>query len=1146
MNRPEFVHLHLHSQYSLLESTVRIEPLMTRLKELQMPAIALTDKANLFAAIHFYQSAISHGIKPILGCELLVAPQSRFDKTHSHGRPGAAYHLVVLAESLEGYQNLIQLSSAGYLQGFFQTPRVDKELLARHHKGLIAFSACLDGEIGSFLLKEETPQALKAVGEYQEIFGKDAFFLEMADHGMAREKKVLAALKEIARKSGAPLVATNDVHYLHEGDALHHETLLCLGKGEVLSDPNHSSYGSGEYYLKSAEEMALLFSETPEALRQTLEIEERCNVTLEFDKVHMPSFPLSDPGTTEDSYLAALCEKGLEKRYGAKASSPEIRGRMTEELDTIRKTGFSGYFLIVHDFIENARKKGIPVGPGRGSAAGSLVSYLTGITDVDPIRYDLLFERFINPERVSAPDIDVDVCDRRRDEVLDYIVRTYGKDRVASIVTFGTMAAKAVIRDVGRVLEVPLAEVDRIAKLIPGEPKMTLGDAMDRVPELKALATEQGPHRKLWDVSRALEGLVRHVSTHAAGIIIGNEPLLQEVPLCTGAGGEVLTQYDMNALKEVGLLKLDILGLRNLTVIDDTLKSIEEVRGTKLDLSQIPLEDPETYRLLGEAHTLGVFQLESRGMRDYIRKLKPQTLEDLIALLALYRPGPLGSDMVDDFIHRKKGQGKVGYFHPRLEPILKTTYGVILYQEQVMRIAKDLAGFSLGQADLLRRAMGGKNPEQMEKMRSRFLSGAKVNGVSEKDAEAIFDQMAKFAGYGFNKSHSVAYAVIAYQTAYLKAHYAPEFMAALLTSEAGDQDRVSRYVFECRRMGVKVLPPDVNESTAVFAVAPGGSVRFSLAAIKNVGTPALQSILEARKKGGPYASLFDFCRRVDLKAFTPKMMECLVQAGAFDFTRAPRAALAAAVEKAFRQGQSVQADSQRGQTSLLGMIESEPPDVLPDMPEASPAQRLAGEKEVLGFYLSGHPLSEHEWELEHYVTPLQELQDMRDGAEVRVGGLILGLSHSTVKKTKEIYARFALEDLHTHVEAIAWPEVYRKYRDLLGKDRLVALKGRLDKSGEHPQVIVQEALEMEALAAKWAKGVYLNLNVVGMDDALLPKVKAVCERFPGQAVVYFRMETAHHGLMVVEAGNGLRVRPSKKFLEEIYGLLDEDAVEIEV
>jgi DNA polymerase-3 subunit alpha len=695
-------------------------------------------------------------------------------------------------------------------------------------------------------------------------------------------------------------------------------------------------------------------------------------------------------------------------------------------------------------------------------------------------------------------------------------------------------------------LETPLPEVDRIAKLIPWEPKITLEDAMERVPELRAIATEQGPHRKLWDVSRALEGLVRHVSTHAAGIIIGNEPLLEKVPLCTGSGDEILTQYDMTALKEVGLLKLDILGLRNLTVIDDALEMIAKSSGKRLDLSGISLDDPAAYQLLKEGRTLGVFQLESSGMRDYIRKLEPENLEDLIALIALYRPGPLGSDMVDDFIHRKKGQVKVEYAHPQLEPILKTTYGVILYQEQVMRIAKDLAGFTLGQADLLRRAMGGKNSDQMEQMRSRFISGAKEKEIPEGTAESIFNQMAKFAGYGFNKSHSAAYAMIVYQTAYLKANHSSEFMAALLTSESGNQDRVSRYIFECRRMGIRVLPPDVNESSDIFTVTPRREVRFSLSAIKNVGTPAIQTILEARLAGAPFESLFDFCRRVDLKAFTPKMLESLVLAGTFDFTGATRSALKEAAEKTFRQAQLAQTDSQRGQTSLFGMIETEASDSLPQVPEMSPAHRLMGEKEVLGFYLSGHPLSEHEWELEHYVTPLHELEELPDGTEVRVAGLILGLSQSTVKKTKEVYARFVLEDLHTHVEVIAWPEVYRKHQSLLVKDRLVALKGRLDKSGDRTQIIATEAIEMGELAVKWARGVHLTMNVVGLDDALLPKVKTVCERFPGKASVYFHMETGHHGLMVMEAGPELKIKPSRHFFKEIHGLLGEDSVEIEV
>jgi DNA polymerase-3 subunit alpha len=1146
MNRPEFVHLHLHSQFSILESTIRIEPLMARLKELQMPAVALTDKANLFGAISFYQSALSHGLKPILGCEIWVSPGSRFEKPNGSSRQETVYPLVLLAENEEGYKNIMKLSSAGYLRDFFQIPHIDKELLARHSKGLIALSGGGNSEIEKFILKDETPMASRIAGEYQEIFGKGRFFLEIQDFRRPNDKIVQKQLVAVSHQSSIPLVATNSVHYLKREEAPFHEALLCLGRGEVLSDPNHFAFGSDEYFLKSPEEMARMFAEIPDSLRQTLDIAERCNLQLEFDKTLMPSFSVPAGIQDEPSYLEKLCLEGIVKRYGAKASDPEIRGRMTEELSIIRKTGFSGYFLIVWDFIAKAKEKGIPVGPGRGSAAGSLVSYLLGITEVDPIRYDLLFERFINPERVSAPDIDVDVCDRRRQEVLAYITQAYGQDRVASIVTFGTMAAKAAIRDVGRVLEIPLPEVDRIAKLIPGEPKVTLEDALERVPELRAIASEQGPYRKLWDISKALEGMVRHVSTHAAGIIIGNEPLLEKIPLCRGAGDEVLTQYDMNALKDVGLLKLDILGLRNLTVIDDTIHLIEKNRNQEVKLAEIPLEDEATYKLLKEAKTMGVFQLESRGMRDYVRKLEPSHIEDLIALLALYRPGPLGSDMVDDFFHRKKGLVKVDYPHPKLEPILKTTYGIILYQEQVMRIAKDLAGFTLGQADLLRRAMGSKNPEKMEQMRGKFQSGAKEKGIPPDVAEALFDLMAKFAGYGFNKSHSAAYALVAYQTAYLKTHYTPEFMASLLTSESGNQDKISQYVFECKKLGVRLLPPDANESGREFQVTPDGAIRFSLSAIKNVGTPAVESLLETRAREGPFKSLFDFCRRVDLKSFTPKMVECLVLAGCFDFSKSPRGAMREAVEKIFRQSQGFQADSQRGQTSLFGAMETGPADTLPEAPELSPAQILMAEKEVLGFYLSGHPLSEHEWELDHYVTALHELEELPDGHEIRVAGLVRGFSKSMVKKTKEIYGRFVLEDLHSHVEVIAWPEVYKKYQALLAKDKLVALKGRLDKSGERLQVIANEAIDMNEMAVKWAKGIHLTMNVVGLDDSLLPKVKEVCERHPGKAKVYFHMQTTHHGMIVLEAGQNLAVKPSKAFLKEIYALLGEEGIEIEL
>ena len=1112
-----------------------------------MPAVALTDKGNLFGAIGFFQGCKANGLKPILGLEVLVATGNRFDPLEGPRRADKAHPLVLLAENLEGYTNLMGLSSAGYLQSPGDPPRVDKSLLSRYSKGLIALSGGNRGELDRLLLKGEMPLAVKAAGEYADLFGKDHFFLELTDHNKPDDRLILSQLLELSGKSSLPVVATNVVGYLQRRDAPRHEVLLCLGKGQVMSDPQHTSWGSDQYYLKSQEEMAALFGEIPGALRNTIEIAQRCNVELEFEKTRMPSFPLLPEGINAGDYLEKICREALPARYGDKAQDPAVQERLAEELSVIKATGFPGYFLIVWDIIAQARKKGIPVGPGRGSSAGSLAAYLTGITDVDPLKYDLLFERFINPERVSAPDIDVDVSDTRRGEVLDYITQTYGKDRVASIITFGTMAAKAVVRDVGRVLEIPLPEVDRIAKLIPFELKVTLSDVESRVPELKAIATEEGPHRLWWDVSKALEGLVRHVSTHAAGILISDEPLLSAIPIAKGAHGEILTQYDMNALKDVGLLKMDILGLRTLTVIDDAVRLVKERRNLVLKPEKFPLDDNPTYRLLRDGRTLGIFQLESRGMRDYLRKLEPSVLEDIIAINALYRPGPLGSDMVDDFIRCKKGQVKVEYLHPLLEPVLKTTYGVILYQEQVMRIAKDLGGFTLGQADLLRRAMGSKNPEKMEQMRGKFVNGAKEKGIQADKAENIFNQMAKFAGYGFNKSHSAAYSVVGFQTAYLKAHFGPEFMAALLTSETGNQDKVAQYYYECRRMGIKVLPPDVNESGNEFSVTTEGAVRFSLSAVKNVGSPAVTAILQARAKEGPYKSLADFCNRVDLKSFTPKMVECLIQAGAFPFTGVTRAGLSAQLEQVFRRGQGAQSDLLSGQTSLFGgMTGGKAAEALPDTPEWSAAQVLNAEKEVLGFYLSGHPLSEHEKELEHYVSPLNELEEYPDGVEVRVGGLIRSLSKTVSRKSKEEFGRFVVEDLHTHVEVIAWPETYRRYHSLLEKDRLVALRGRLDKTGNRIQVIANEVIDVNEMAVKWAKRVRLDLNVVGMDDALLPKVQAVCQRHPGKATVRFQLQTTHHGLIVVESGPEFAVKPTKGFLREITGLLGEDRVEIEL
>ncbi len=1154
MKRPEFVHLHLHSQYSLLTSTVRFEPLMAALKSQGAPAVALTDRGNLFGAVPFYQAAMANGVKPILGMEAFVAPDSRFDKTHSHGLPEAAYHLVLLVENEEGYRNLVRLSTAGHLQGFYQTPRVDKELLKRHSAGLIALSACREGEVASFLLKDEMIPAAKAAGELAEIFGKDHFFLEIQDHGLADEKKINSGMCELSKRLGLGLVATNNAHYLRKEEAGAQEVLLCMGRGVCLDDPNRPPSAPPEYYLKTPAEMAAIFQEVPEALTRTVEIAERCHLTLEFKKLKLPSFAVPGVAADEAGYLEVLCREGLKRRYG-NDPSPEASARLSSELEVIRQTGFAGYFLIVWDFVREAKQKGIPVGPGRGSAAGSFAAYLLGITDVDPLKWDLLFERFINPERVSAPDIDVDVCDRRRSEILDHFIRTYGVERVANIITFGTLAARAVLRDVGRVLGMPPPEIDHIAKLVPAEPKITLEEALERTPELKALAEAPGTPRRLIEISRSLEGLVRHASTHAAGVLIGSEPLVESVPLCRGAGGEVLTQYDMNVLKDLGLLKLDVLGLRTLTVLEDTCALVERRHGKRPDLENLPLDDPLTYVLLRESHTSGVFQLESRGMRDYLRKLEPDRFEDLVAMLALYRPGPMGSDMVDDFIRRKKKPSTVEYPHPSCEPALQATYGVILYQEQVMRLASDLGGFTLGQADLLRRAMGSKNPEEMESQRGRFLAGAKAKGLPPAVASNIFNLMAKFAGYGFNKSHSTAYALVAYRAAYLKTHYPAEYMAALLTSESGDTDKIAEYVVECRRLGIEIRPPDVNVGYAGFTVEyPSGAsgapaIRYGMMAVRNVGGPSVKALLEEREAGGVFQDLFDFCRRVDVRSFTPKMLESLVMAGAFDSTGVKRSQMKASLEPALHQAHAAQTERETGQATLF-TGEEDPSGAavasFPDMKEMRPAELLNAERDALGFYLSGHPLSEHRFELEHYVTPLDEVSKLNDGAEVRVGGLILGMTVGTVKKTKEPYARFILEDLRAHLDAIAWPEVYRSHAGLLKKDALVVLRGRVDRSGDRVQIIANEALRLEEMAARWAKVVHITVNAVGFDDALLKKVGEACARYPGQARVRFHLVTGKQGEVVVEAGDERKIQPGREFLREVVGLLGEDAIDIEV
>jgi len=881
--REDFVHLHLHTEYSLLDGANRTAELFATAKAYSMSAVGLTDHGNMFGALEFYRQGRATGIKPILGCELYVAPGSRFDRSSTQGISDASYHLTAIAKNYEGYRNLIKLVSAGYLEGFYYRPRVDKELLAKHREGLIILSGCLSGEVLSSLANGQEERAREAARWYQEQFGDD-YFLEVQRHDLDGEPAFNEALMRLGRDLNIPLVATNDCHYLNAEDAAAHDVLLCIQTGKSLSDPKRFAFSTPDFYVKSPQEMAERFRDIPGAVGQTLAIAERCHLEIPLGETHLPRYQVPDSYTL-DSYLEAIVFERLQQRLklaerrGQRLTPERMRiyeERATHELGVIQQMGYPGYFLIVWDFIDYAKRQGIPVGPGRGSAAGSLVAYALGITELDPLQYNLLFERFLNPERVSLPDIDIDFCQERRDEVIEYVTHKYGKENVAQIITFGTMMAKAVLRDVGRTLDIPYGEVDRIAKLVPNRLNITLADALKEEPKLREIEQQGGQMTRLMSTAQALEGLVRHASTHAAGVVISPEPLVEFLPLYKGNKGEVVTQYAMEDIEELGLLKMDFLGLRTLTVLHNTLRFIKDSHQTEITLEDIPLNDARTYQLLSDARTFGVFQLESQGLRDILRKLKPSVFEDVIALVALYRPGPLGSGMIDDFIQRKHGKAEVEYLLPELEPILRETYGIILYQEQVMQIASAIAGFSLGLADLLRRAMGKKKPEVMAEQREIFLKGALEHGFDQKKAEELFELMAYFAGYGFNKSHSAAYALIAYWTAYLKAHYPREYMAALLTSEVQNTDKVIRYINESRDMAISILSPDVNDSYRDFRVV-GEAIRFGLAAVKNVGDNAIEAVIAAREEGGRFGSLFDFCQRVNLKVVNRRVIESLIK-----------------------------------------------------------------------------------------------------------------------------------------------------------------------------------------------------------------------------------------------------------------------------
>ena len=1140
MKHVDFTHLHVHTQYSLLDGANPIGKLIDQAVHHRMPALAITDHGNLFGAIEFYQKAMSAGIKPIIGCEMYVAPKSRFDKEPS-GPTNEYYHLILLAMDHTGYKNLLKLVSASHLEGFYYKPRIDKELLQQYSQGLIGLSGCLRGEVPTWITKDQRENAVQAAGEHTEILGKGNFYLELQDNKLKEQDKVNRALVELSRKLNIPLAATNDCHYLHRNDAKAHDILLCLQTGKTISDPNRMRFSTDEYYFKSYEEMQSGFSELPQALMNTKTIAERCNLDLTFKAVHLPQYQVPE-GHTREQYLEMIARKGLEKRIKEQTTSnpkENYNNRLEKELSIIISMGYAGYFLIVWDIVNYARSKSIPVGPGRGSAAGSLVAYALHITDIDPLQYGLLFERFLNPERITMPDIDMDFCMDRREEVIRYVTEKFGSDHVCQIITFGTLEAKAVIRDVGRVLEFPYAEVDRLAKLIPNTLGIKLDQALAAEPRLKEAARAEPKVQELITLAKSLEGLTRHASTHAAGVVISDQPLTEHTPLYHSGKGEIVTQYAMGDLESIGLVKFDLLGLRTLTVIDLAVKLINKNRAKDeaLHIEQLPLNDSKTYDLLSNQRTIGVFQLESSGMRDLLVKLKSERFEDLIALLALYRPGPIGSGMVDDFTKRKRGRIPIQYEVPQLEEVLKETYGVIIYQEQVMKIANVLAGFSMGEADILRRAMGKKKPEEMEKQKALFIKGAKSNRISEKKAEKIFDLMAYFAGYGFNKSHSAAYALISYQTAYLKAHYPTQFMAALLSCVMTNSDKIVQYINECRDLGIRILPPDVNESRQDFTVVDKG-IRFGLAAIKNVGEGAIESIRQSREKEGYFVSLFDFCRRVDLRKVNRRTIEGLIKSGAFDLIGGHRAQLMAVLEKATQEGAIYQRDLQQGQTGLFTSIDGQPsPDItsgtLPDVEEWDESQLLRLEKESVGFYITSHPLARYANEMRKYTTTTSEhLEELSDGQEVRLCGIIAGQRIINTKRgDKMSYLR--MEDLQGTVEVLVFPDLYKKISGTIILDTPFLLVGTLDRTEKGVKIKATRLEPLGNYREHHIQRVDIHLRSDALSSQDLLRLKQILLKHSGTCPVYLSLKVSNQFESTIAVDDHIRILPSDYFIADI-------------
>ncbi len=1169
----EFTHLHLHTDYSLLDGACDVDKLLKHVEGMGQKAVAMTDHGNIYGAMHFFDAAKKYNINPILGCELYICQK----EDHRSDPQGDQYHhLLVIAENDEGYRNLVRITSEASLHGFYRKPRISKKYLAEHAKGLIGFSGCLAGELCEHLTNDRYDAARSTAKQYEDIFGRGNFFLEIQDQGLELEKKIHANLFQLEKDLNIPLIATNDSHYIGHDDHHAHDVLLCVQTGSTIHDEKRFRFDGDQFFVKSAEEMLNVFSQTPEVVARTMQFAERCHVKL--NKVENP-FPQFDvpPGFTIDSYFEKICREGFRHRLDTsirhlrnsghlRHTTEEYEQRLQREIDCIQQMKFPGYFLIVWDFIRYAKEQDIPVGPGRGSAAGSLVSYVMGITDVDPLQGDLLFERFLNPERVSMPDIDIDFCMNRRSEVIDYVTRKYGREQVAQIITFNTMAAKASIKDVGRALAMPYGEVDKIAKLIPATIGMTIDEALKESEPLQQVYENDPQIRELIDIARRLEGLARGAGIHAAGVVIAPEPLTNLVPLSRGKNDEIVTAYDMKAIEKIGLLKMDFLGLTTLTVIHEALRLIKVNLGIEIDMETIPLDDKQTFeQVFHRALTSGVFQFESSGMRDVLRRYRPETIADLTALNALYRPGPIQGGMIDDFIDRKWGRAQVEYELPELETILKETLGVIVYQEQVMQISNVLAGYSLGEADLLRRAMGKKDPAEMARQRNRFVQGALDKKFPQKTIEHIFELMERFAGYGFNKSHSAAYALLAYHTAYLKTHYAKEFMAALLTSEVSKPDNVVKYIKECREMGISVEPPDVRTSDADFT-PHGEAIRFGLAGVKNVGQNAISSILQVRsqlmQEGKTFTSFWDFCERIDLRVMNKRVLESLIKSGALDCFGA-RAALMAAIDKAIERAQKAQRDNAAGQHGLFGLFNDVPTavgasqqDELPKIADWDEVQRLQHEKDVLGFYVSGHPLGKYaeklrnlkgivdtQTALEMTPAPNTGRRDAQNENEISIAGILTGVRVAKSRKG-DLYAQGALEDLTGKIDLICFPEAYKRMAENLRIDVPVLVRGVLrGEEDAAPKLAISNITALEDVKLKLPSSMRIRIALDQVGEPALTQLHAMMVATPGSGKILLDFEQRDDYLVVLEP-DGLGVAADKAFIERVEELVGAGTVRI--